>query len=78
MAQKNDSKATPQAPIAKAGSPAEVASEGGSLLRWFLGWVLLPGAVVGAIFGSGVLVGVHFSESWLTRAIVWVVRLFVA
>ncbi len=45
-------------------------------LRWALGWIVLPGAVVAAIVGAGVLVGAHFHDSWFTRAIVWVVDLF--
>jgi hypothetical protein len=45
-------------------------------LRWVLGWIVLPGSVVGAIFGAGALVGAHFHDSWFTRAIVWVGELF--
>jgi hypothetical protein len=45
-------------------------------LRWVLGWIVLPGAVIGAIIGAGAIVGAHFHDSWFTRAIVWVVDLF--
>lgn len=45
-------------------------------LRWILGWVVLPGTVVGAIFGGCALVGAHFHDSWFTRAVVWVVEIF--
>jgi hypothetical protein len=45
-------------------------------LRWVLGWIVLPGAVIGAIIGGGALVGAHFHDSWFTGAIVWVVDLF--
>lgn len=45
-------------------------------IRWVLGWIVLPGTVVGAIFGAGALVGAHFHDSWFTRAIVWVGELF--
>lgn len=41
-------------------------------LSWALGWVALPGAVLGGLFGGGVLVGANFHESWFTRAFVWI------
>lgn len=47
-----------------------------SRLRWVVGWVLVPGAIIGVLFGSGVLLGAHFHDSWVTRAIVWIVELF--
>lgn len=61
---------------------AEVDTEQGeekpkSKLGWIVGWVLVPGTVIGLIFGSGALIGAHFSESWFTRMIVWVVEIFV-
>ena len=48
-----------------------------SRLSWVVGWVLVPATVIGVIFGGGALVGAHFHDSWFTRAIVWVVELFV-
>ncbi len=42
------------------------------LLSWMLGWVALPGVVLGGIFGGGVLVGANFHESWITRMFVWI------
>ena len=45
-------------------------------VKWVLGWVVLPGTVIGLIFGGGALVGAHFHESWFTRAIVWVIEVF--
>ncbi len=45
-------------------------------LSWAVGWVLLPGTIIGVLFGGGVLVGVHFHDSWLARLIVWFVELF--
>lgn len=51
--------------------------EGGrGRLSWVLGWVALPGAVLGGLFGGGVLVGANFHDSWFTRAFVWVGELF--
>lgn len=46
-----------------------------SRLSWVVGWVLVPGAIIGVLFGGGALVGAHFHDSWLVRAIVWVVEL---
>ncbi len=46
-------------------------------LSWLVGWVLVPGAIIGVLFGGGALVGAHFHDAWLVRAIVWVVELFV-
>ncbi len=45
-------------------------------LSWAVGWVLLPGSVIGVIFGSGALLGAHFHDSWFARAVVWIVDLF--
>lgn len=47
-----------------------------SWLSWAVGWVLVPGALLGLIWGAGVLVGVHLHESWLSRLVVWTVDLF--
>lgn len=77
------SKAVPaKAPPAKAAAgkpdpkaPAEPEAPR-SRLRWVVGWVLVPGAIIGVLFGSGVLLGAHFHDSWVTRAIVWIVELF--
>ena len=58
---------------------AEAEGEEGSQSRlsWVVGWVLVPASVIGVIWGSGVLVGVHLHDSWFTRMIVWIVELFV-
>lgn len=44
--------------------------------KWTLGWVVLPGSVIGAIWFGGVLIGAHFHDSWFTESIVWVADLF--
>jgi hypothetical protein len=44
--------------------------------RWVFGWVITPGSILGGIFLGGVLVGAHTSESWFTRAILWIGDLF--
>ena len=48
-----------------------------SRLSWAIGWVLVPGALLGSIFGTGALLGAHFHDSWFVGAIVWIVELFV-
>lgn len=48
-----------------------------SRLSWLVGWVMVPGVIIGVLFGGGALVGAHFHDVWLVRAIVWVVELFV-
>ena len=58
-------------------APAEGEETPPSRLSWVVGWVMVPSVVIGVIFGSGVLVGVHMHDSWFTRLIVWVVELFV-
>ena len=59
-------------------TPDEPEAEGGRKGRvsWLLGWVVLPGSVLGGIFGGGVLVGANFHDSWFTRAFVWVGEVF--
>jgi len=61
---------------AKAPADAAAAQAPPSRLQWLVGWVLVPTTIVGILFGGGALVGAHFSESWLARAIVWIVELF--
>lgn len=56
-------------------APAEAQAPRGRL-GWLVGWVLVPGLILGVLFGGGMLVGAHFPESWLSRLIVWVVELF--
>jgi hypothetical protein len=70
------SKLAPKATPPKPDAPAE-ATAPPSRLSWLVGWVLVPGLIIGIIFGGGALVGAHWHDSWLARAIVWVVALFV-
>ncbi len=58
--------------IKKKEPPAEDSAGGRSRLSWLLGWVALPAAVLGGLFGGGVLVGANFHDSWFTRAFVWI------
>lgn len=47
-----------------------------SRLGWILGWIVLPGTVVGGIFGGGVLLGAHNHDGWFASAVMWFVNLF--
>lgn len=47
-----------------------------SRAAWLMGWVIGPGAVLGLIFGGGVLLGAHLHESWFARLVMWTVGLF--
>lgn len=47
--------------------------EGGrSRLRWLLGWVIIPGSFIGALFLAGVHVGANHPDMWLSRLIAWI------
>lgn len=61
--------------VAKGAEQADE-SKSSSRLGWLVGWVLLPGTVLFAIFAAGALLGAHYSESWFTRLILWFVGLF--
>jgi hypothetical protein len=41
-------------------------------LRWLVGWVALPGTVIGSIFLAGVHVGANHPDMWLSRLIAWI------
>jgi hypothetical protein len=41
-----------------------------------VGWLLVPGTVVGLIFGAGVLLGAHQHDGWYARAVVWLADVF--
>lgn len=61
-------KPVPDAPAPEGEAPGRIA--------WFLGWIVAPGAVVGGIFGAGVLLGAHRPEGWFARTVLWVVGWF--
>jgi hypothetical protein len=54
----------------------EAAAKKPSPLRWIAGWVVVPGVVLGSIFGAGVHLGANHPEGWYTRAVLWVAGLF--
>ncbi len=70
----------PAAAAAKASTAVAVpegeAPQKESRLGWILGWVVLPGLVVGGIFGGGVVLGAHDHDGWFAGAVMWVVGLF--
>jgi hypothetical protein len=45
-------------------------------LAWFVGWILVPGALLGGIWAGGVALGAHLPDSWFARAVMWVAGLF--
>ena len=67
-----DKPAPTKGALEKKDEPEEEKGGSRSRLSWILGWVALPGAVLGGLFGGGVLVGANFHDSWFTRAFVWV------
>jgi hypothetical protein len=67
-------KSAPAAGTAIAVPEGEAPKE--SKLGWILGWIVLPGTVIGGIFGGGVLLGAHNHDGWFARAVMWVVGLF--
>ena len=40
-------------------------------LSWFIGWVAIPGAVIGLIVGSGIHVGARYPDMWFSKLVVW-------
>jgi hypothetical protein len=51
----------------------EAREEGGkSRIRWLVGWVVIPGTLLGALFLSGVHVGANHPQMWLSRLIAWI------
>ncbi len=45
-------------------------------LGWIVGWIVIPGLVIGGIFGSGVHLGASYPDRWYTEFVVWVAGLF--
>lgn len=65
-----------QAPADAKAADGEEEDAPESKLRWILGWIVVPGVVLGGIFGLGVHLGANYPESWFTRFVLWVVELF--
>ena len=47
----------------------------GGALSFLFGWIALPGAVLGGLFGLGVFLGVNGPDAWYTRFVRWLVEL---
>jgi hypothetical protein len=74
MAQALDKPAEKKAP-AKADADAQPEAPRG-WLSWVVGWVLVPAAVIGLIWGGGLLLGVHNHDGWFTRLVLWIASWF--
>ncbi len=46
-----------------------------SRLGWILGWIVAPAALIGAIYGGGVILGAHHPDGWFARSVMWVAGL---
>lgn len=64
----------PAAPVPAQKPPEDEAPP--SRIAWFIGWVAVPGAVFGAIFGGGVLLGAHYPDGWIAWSVRGVAHLF--
>ncbi|MCB9706684.1 MAG: hypothetical protein H6711_32870 [Myxococcales bacterium] len=62
---------------AQHGAVAETEGEAKpSALGWALGWIGVPGLILGGIFVGGVYVGANHPESWVSEAVAWIAGLF--
>lgn len=52
----------------------EASEERGGLLSFFMGWVFLPGLVIGSIIGLGAHWGARHPDAWYVGAVKWVVE----
>ena len=76
MAEENR-KSVAKIPDAVSKKPADaVGQEKTSFLRWLVGWVLIPGFVIAVIVATGAYVGANHPNSWITRAVMWTINLF--
>jgi hypothetical protein len=57
--------------VTRSEPPPEPAS-GRAKLRWMLGWIVLPLAVVGGLFSLGVHVGARHPDMALSRLLLWI------
>ncbi|PRP96373.1 hypothetical protein [Enhygromyxa salina] len=60
-------------PSGAAGKSSDgAADKSSSKLGWLLGWVVIPGLLVAALFFAGVHVGARHPQMGLSRAVLWV------
>jgi hypothetical protein len=66
------------APVRSKPAPAKTVDDEpearGGRGRWLLGWVLVPGALLAALFLAGVHVGANHPDMWLSRLMAWIAR----
>lgn len=68
---------SPKLPVQAAAAgkePAEEPKKG--MLGWVLGWVVVPGLVLGSLVAFGAHLGANEPDAWYTRAVLWAVDLF--
>jgi hypothetical protein len=53
----------------------EQPKEKAGVLRWIIGWMVVPALVLGGIFGTGLHLGANHPEAWYTRAVMWIAEL---
>lgn len=59
---------------AKSAKEAEIKSDEPKVVSrtsWFLGWIVAPGLVAFALWVAGVIVGVHYYDSWFVQTLRW-------
>jgi hypothetical protein len=76
MATPSQSKAIETRKPGEAATPEGEPAARRGWLSWLVGWLLVPGTVVGLIFGAGVLLGAHRHDGWYARVVVWVADIF--
>lgn len=76
MATPSEPKAIEKRGPGDAATPEGAESTRRGWLSWVVGWLLVPGTVVGLIFGAGVLLGAHQHDGWYARAVVWLADVF--
>lgn len=62
----------PKAELAKKDDAETEEEGGGRRFRWLLGWVVIPGSLISALFLAGVHVGANHPDMWLSRLIAWI------
>ena len=45
------------------------------VLRWIIGWIMIPAFVIFGIFATGLHLGANNPDAWYTRAVMWIAKL---
>ena len=59
--------------LSQSAESEEAPEERGGMLGFFVGWVFLPGMVIGSIIGLGAHWGARHPDAWYVGAVKWVV-----